>query len=144
MERFGSSDDNALLKTYLEKIEQFRTKVKLGEYVKIRKGSINTSTGKIYQEIVTVMGPGWEDKTLQDAEDFKNKLAEKSLIQPFLTRIHATRHSIALIFYVPRWFEVKKEELEPFFKKQNVRKVYLDDVCFIDWNEQVGMSIFLP
>ena len=135
--RFGTNDDVVLLTTYLEKLEQFRSEVKLGEYVE-KSGHRDISSSH-YKAIVSIMGPGWEDKTLQDAENFKNELAEKSLIQPFLTRIHATRSSIAIVFYVPRWFEVKKEKLEPFFRKQNVRKVYLDDVCFIDWNEQVGV-----
>ena len=137
VKRFGSSNDKALLHTYLEKLQQFRSNVKLGEYVKSRRRNIST---KVNKEITTIMGPGWEDKTLQDAENFKNELADKCHIQQMLGRIHATHSSVALIFYVPHWFEVKKEKLEPFFRKQNVRKVYLDDVCFIDWTEQVGMT----
>ena len=136
--RFGSENDIAMLNTYLEKLKQFRSEVKLGEYVKSKQNDDNISESKIYKEITAIMGPGWEEKTLQDAENYKNELADKCHIQRLLGRINVTRSSIALVFYVPRWFEVKKEELEPFFRKQNVRKVYLDDICFIDW---VGISL---
>ena len=83
------------------------------------------------------MGPGWEGKTLQYAENFKNELSKKCLIQPLLSRFRAIHSSIALIFYLPKWFEVKMEELESFFKKWNVSKVYMHDVCFFDWTKQV-------
>ena len=139
--RFGSDSDIVLLNTYLTKLEQFRSEVKLGEYVKNRQRNITINDDKIYKEITAIMGHDWEEKTLQDAENYKNELADKCHIQRLFGRINVTRSSIALVFYVPRWFEVKKEKLEPFFRKQNVRKVYLDDVCFIDWTEQVGMTI---
>ena len=86
--KFGTSYDKVLLAAYLEKLERFRSKVKLGDYVKITKRSVSTST---YKEIISIMGPGWEDKTLQDAKDFKNEIGEKSLIQPFLRRINVHR-----------------------------------------------------
>ena len=142
--RFGSEYNNSLLTTYLKKLKQFRSEVKLGEYVKSRPNNVNINADKIYKEITAIMGHNWEEKTLQDAEDYKNELADKCHIQRLLGRINVTHSSIALIFHVPRWFEVKKEKLEPFFREQNVRKVYLDDICFIDWTEQVGMTIVLP
>ena len=141
--RFGSEYYIALLTTCLEKLEQFRSEVKLGEYVKVRQRNISINVGKIYKEITAIMGHDWEEKTLQDAENYKYEFADKCHIQRFLGRINFSRSNIALIFYVPHWFDVKKEKLEPFFRKQNVRKVYLDDVCFIDWTEQVGMTIVL-
>ena len=137
--RFGSGSDIVLLNTYLTKLEQFRSEVKLGEYVKRRQRNISINGGKIYKEITAIMGHDWEEKTLQDAENYKNELADECHIQRVFGRIQVTRSSIALIFYVPHWFEVKKEKLELFFREQNVRKVYLDDVCFIDWTEQVGI-----
>ena len=141
--KFGSEYNIALLATYLEKLEQFRLEVKLGEYVKSRQRNININDGKIYKEITTIMGHDWENKTLQDVEYYKNELADLCHIQRLFGRINIPRSSIALIFYIPCWFEVEKEKLEPFFRKHNVRKVYLDEVSFIDWTEQVGMTIVL-
>ena len=130
--RFGSDNDKQLMTAYMKKIEQFRCSVKLGEYVHSEHPFMDVSACR-YQEIINIMGEGWEEKTLQDAENFKNELAKKCLIQPLLTRIHANRSSIALVFYLPPSFEIKIEELELFFKAMNVVKVHLDSVCFFDW-----------
>ena len=129
---FGSDTDKQLLDTYLKKLEQFRQSVKLGEYVQSNRSFVDVSACR-YQEIITIMGQGWEEKTLQDAENFKTELAKRCLIQPFLTRIHANRSSIALIFYLPLSFEIIMEELEVFFKVMNVVKAHLDNACFFDW-----------
>ena len=133
VKKFGLDIDKQLLGTYLTKLEQFRHSVKLGEYVQSEHSFVDVSACR-YQEIINIMGQGWEEKTLQDAENFKNELAKRCLIQPFLTRIHANLSSIALVFYLPPLFEVKIEELELFFKAMNVVKVHLDSVCFFDWS----------
>ena len=114
-----------------KKLEQFRCSVKLGEYVQSKHLFVDVSACH-YKKIIAIMGPGWGENTLQDAETFKIKLAEESLVQPFLARIHANRSSIALVFYLPVWFEVKMEDLGSFFKTRNVSKVCLDGVCFFD------------
>ena len=68
--RFGSDVDKQLMTAYLKKLEQFRCCVKLGEYVKHEHSFVDVSACH-YQEIITTMGPGWEEKNLQDAESFK-------------------------------------------------------------------------
>ena len=136
VKKFGSDKDNQLLGAYLKKLGQFRCSVKLGEYVQSKHLFVDVSACH-YKKIIAIMGPGWEENTLQDAETFKIELAEESLVQPFLTRIHANRSSIALVFYLPVWFEVKMEDLRSFFKTRSVSKVYLDDVCLFDWTKQV-------
>ena len=138
--RFGSNSDIQLLTVYLKKLEQFRSSVRLGDFV-LSRPSFKDITTCCYKQITTVMGQNWKEKTLQDAENLKNELAEKCSIQPFLTRFHATRSSIALVFDLPPWFEVKIEELGSFFKTRNVSKVYLNDICFFDWTEQVQYFI---
>ena len=127
--RFGSKSDIQLSSVYLEKLEQFRSSVKLGDFVQSKPSSKDISTCR-YKKIITIMGKGWEEKTLQEAEDFKNELAEEFSIQPFLTRIHANRSSIALVFYLPPGFEVKMEELGSFFNTRNVSKFYLEQVHY--------------
>ena len=136
--RFGSKSDIQLLSVYLKKLELFRSSVKLGDFVQSRPSFKDINTCR-YKKITMVMGQSWKGKTLQDAENFKNELAEECSIQPFLTRIHANRSSIALVFYLPLWFEVKMEELAmgSFFKIRNVSEVNLDGVCFFDWTKQV-------
>ena len=140
VKKLGSDSDKQLLGAYLKKLEHFRGSVKLGEYVQSEHSFVDVAAC-CYKKIITIMGPGWEEKTLQDAENFKTELAKECLIQPFLARIHANRSSIALVFYLPPWFDVKMEELGSFFKTRNASKVYLDSVCFFDWTLQVEYSV---
>ena len=135
--RFAIDTVVELLRKYLEKLEQFLTDVKLGEYVTIQ--GIEFSSASRYQKITAIMGPGWGQKTLQDAVRYKAKLARELEIQPFLVRFYATASSIAITICLPPWIEVKVKELEPFFKKAAVIKVYVDGVCHIDWTEQVKL-----
>ena len=132
VKKFGSDKDNQLLGAYLKKLGQFRCSVKLGEYVQSKHLFVDVSACH-YKKIIATMGPGWEENTLQDAENFKIELAEECFVQPLLARIHANRSSVALIFYLPPWFEVRMDQLEQFFRTKNIHKVHLDDVCFFDW-----------
>ena len=142
--RFGSESDIENMSIYLKKLQQFRSSVKLGDFVRSTSSfNFKDISTCYYKKIVTIMGQGWEEKTLQDAENFKNKLAEECLIQPFLARIHASISSIALIVYLPPRVEVKMEELESFFKTRNVSQVILDDSCFFDRTKEVCTIIWL-
>ena len=67
--RFGSKSDIQLLSVYLEKLFQFRSSVKLRDFVQNRPSFKDISTCR-YNKIITIM-EDWEEKTLQEAENFK-------------------------------------------------------------------------
>lgn len=120
--RFGSEGDIALLKNYLKDLEQFQEHVKLGDYIQVKHAEISTHC----QKITAIMGPGWEDKTLQDAIKYKHELAKVLEIQPFLARVQASSSSVAITFCLPHWIKVElKDELKQFLKANNVTKAYL-------------------
>ena len=136
--RFGADTDVELLRKYLEKLEQFQAEVKLVEYVQVKQVEVSTSR---YQKITAIMGPGWEQKTLQDAVRYKNELAKELNIQPFLARIHVSASSIAITVCLPPWIEIETTELESFFTPADVIKVYVNEMCrLIDCTRQVCTS----
>ena len=136
--RFGSPEDIALMRTYLEELEIFRRRVKVGDFVHANHVDSVACHHHFYKRIVTIMGDDWEKETLQDVEDYKTELAIKLQFQPFLTQIHVQPSSIAVVFSIPHWVQINFEQLEPFFWSKNVVKVHLGDICVMDWTNQVN------
>ena len=141
--RFGSPEDISLMTAYLEELEIFRRKVKVGEFVRANNIESVACYHHFYKRIVTIMGDDWKKATLQDVEDYKIKLAGELQFQPFLTQIHVRRSSIAIVFSIPHWIQINFVELEPFFRSKNVVKVCLGDFCLMDLTKQVNNAIIL-
>ena len=140
---FGSDNDIDSIKDYVEELQNFRRRVKLGKYVRACHTMSHAYKHNFYKQIVTIMGEDWEKKTLQDAEDYRIELSEKLHFQSFIPRIDVRSSSIAIVFSIPRGIQINTVELEPFFYYKNVNKVYLDGVCFIDWIKKVSVSFLL-
>lgn len=142
VKKFAPRDtDIKLLQAYLKELKQFRLSVKVGDYVCVRSEDSDINHTEInqffYKKAITIMGHDWEERTLQDLEEFKVKLFLEFHFQPFLARVDVRRSSIAIIIYFPCWIELNTRILETFFRQQNVIKVYLEDDCLFDWTQQV-------
>ena len=70
VERYGSSEDKELMKTYKQELKAFRICTPVGEFVKVAGADITINRG-FYKKIIMKMDPEWENKTLEDAEEFK-------------------------------------------------------------------------
>ena len=137
VKEFGSQDDNSLMTMYLQELKNFRCTVKIGEFIKASQADTNIHSF-IYTKIVTVMDPRWANKTLEDAEQFKIEVCnECHLPQSFTTRILVQRSSVAIVFYIPRQIEICLEDLKPLLQRKQVDKVYVENICVIDWTKQV-------
>ena len=136
--KFGSENDIDLMRTYLSRLEVFRKAVKLGQFVHTRS---RTRRHSFYQNIVSVMGDNWEEKSLQDLENYKNGFANELELQRYLTLIDAERSSIAIVFSIPHWIQINFEQLEPFFRSNGAIKVYHGDSCVFDLTKQVGQAV---
>ena len=101
---FGSSDDKCSMKTYLQELSTFRHSVKIGDYIKASQADTNINNF-IYTKMTMVMDQEWENKTLQDAQQFKSDVCNEShLPQSFTTRMCVQRSSVAIVFYLPRQY----------------------------------------
>ena len=68
---------------------------------------------------------------------------ENSFPQSITTRMDAVNSCVAIVFYVPIKVEISLEKLKPLLRRKKVVKVYMDNVCMVDWSEQVfGTSMF--
>lgn len=124
--RFGSDTDVKLFIKYAEKLKQFRASVKLGEYVKAATPTeVNSHK---FQKIISIMNPGWENQTLEDAEQYKIDFAKECRMQSFLAQVRVEESSIAIIFYLPPWIEVNMYDLMPFFKRNGVITCHQDSI----------------
>ncbi len=126
------------MEEYLRELEEFRKKVKIGEYLQAVSSQKDLFIHRFYKKIVTQMGKDWERETLQDVEEYKNELSEELCIQNFLPHVQVKRSSIAIVFSIPHWMPIDFDKLEPFFHHKGVIKVYLNDSCLIDWTKEVS------
>ena len=141
VKRFGSSDDKCSMKTYLQELSAFRRCVKIGDFIKASHAETNIHNF-IYTRIVMVMDPMWENKTLEDAQQLKIEVCnECHLPQSFTTRMCVQRSSVAIVFYIPCQIEICLEDLKPLLHRNKVAKVYVENICVIDWTKQVSMPL---
>lgn len=138
VKRFGSDNDKVLLQTYIEELVKFQPSVKLGDFLHAtRHTEISAFNHYRFQRIITIMEDDWERQTLEDVQKFRKELANEHRIQPSLFRTNVKLSSIAIVFCLPHWIRVEMDELEPLLTRKKVVKVFLDDVCLIDWTKQV-------
>jgi hypothetical protein len=140
--RFGSEINIDLVTTYASELGLFRKTVKVGKFIRANRTESPACHHYCYKRIVTIMGDDWEKGTLQDVEDYRMELANKLHFQSFLPQIHVRHSSIAVVLSIPHWIQINFIALEPFFRSKCVVKVYLGDVCLIDWTKQVNQYCF--
>ena len=124
--RFGSQDDIAELEKYLEKLDIFRSSVKLGDYVCARHKKNNILEFVQCKSVTTIMSSDWKDRTLLDAERYRIGFGQENHFQQFLPRMDVAPSSIALIVSLPCWVEINLDELAGFFSRNDVKKVFVN------------------
>lgn len=137
--RFGSPQDISCMTAYLEDLGNFRATVKVKDYICTRQAN-KTIDYNVFtlQRIIFIMNDkDWEDKTLQDVEDYKIELSQEFHLQSFLPLMHVRRHSIALVFRVPKWIEINIMEHEEFISRHQIIQVYQDENMVADRTSQV-------
>ena len=140
VKRHGSPENVKSMEAYLQELRTFRQGVTVGEFVKVSRADIKAK-GFHYKKIIMKMDPEWEYKTLEDAEEFKVEFCNANRFpQSITTRMDAVNSCVAIVFYVPIQVEISLEKLKPLLKRKKVVKVYLDNVCIVDWTKQVQIT----
>ena len=92
---FGSDANRRSMKEYLERLKEFRTCVTIGEYINASHGEVSIHSRFYYTKMVTIFGREWENKTLQDAEDYKNEACnECNFLCSFFARMNIRRSQL--------------------------------------------------
>ena len=81
--RLGSGETKQLMEQYMEKLRQFRMKTKLRDFV----GKSNQIVPPHFITFVTKMGEDWRDRTLEDLEEFRKRLAHAMHLAEYATHI---------------------------------------------------------
>ena len=141
--KFGSSDDICLMNTYQQELSIFCQNVKIGDFIKASHPETNINNF-IYTKMTMIMDQEWENKTLQEAKQFLTELCNEShLPQSFTTRMRVQRSSVAIVFYLPCPTEICLEDLKPLLQRKKVAKVYVENICVLDWTKQVCNSMHI-
>ena len=77
--QLGSGETKQLMEQYMEKLRQFRLKTKLGDFF----GKATQSIPPHFTTFITVMGNEWRDRTLEDLEDVRQKLAHSMYLKEY-------------------------------------------------------------
>ena len=131
--KFGSDADIKRMNSYSKELKAFRRQVKLSNFVHAHHRESQACSHYFYKRITTIMGGNWEEKTLQDAEEYRIELSQRNYYQMFMPQMHVQESSIAIVFSIPHWLQINLEELEPFFRRNEVIRVLFNDFCVIDW-----------
>ena len=146
IKKFGSSnlDLKASKDKYLQELDRFRKGMKICEFIAAAScAEANELRVSFYSHIVTVMDDTWNERTLQDVEEYRKEFCNDCRFpQSFFTKVRIQRSSIAIVFYFPRKSELNIEELKPIFKRRNVVKVLLENICIIDWTKEVHIILY--
>ena len=137
MQEFGSDADREMMRAYIRRLNVFRNSTTIIEYINANhvEESLNHS---FYIEIVTKFGKEWENKTLQDAENYKIELCrECHFLSSCFARMSIRRSSIAIVFCFPFSIEAEVNCLEALFIKTKADQVFLHGTCVFDVTGQV-------
>ena len=143
VDKFGSQDNRQLMETYSARLKNFRCRVKIGEFLNASHTPATLHILYQYREISAHMSPDWEEKTLEDVEQFKIEICNRAhLPQHFLTTMRVQRSSIAITLYLPSKMEVSVDELKQLFKSNKALKVHQDGRCVMDWTKVWAQFLF--
>ena len=141
VKEFASSDDSlkTSMEEYIRELNRFRKRVKVCDFIAACCTEASEHIVSFYSKIVTVMDPDvWKDCSLHDVEQYRKELCNRCCFpQSIFTKVRIQRSSIAIVFYFPRKSELNIEKLKLLFKRRNVVKVLLDNICIIDWTKEV-------
>ena len=77
--RLGSGATKQLMEQYMETLRLFRLKTKLGDFF----GKTTANIPPHFTTFVTTLGEGWENRTLEDLEQFRKELARSMYLKEY-------------------------------------------------------------
>ena len=137
VQEFGSVADNDMMSAYMDRLKVFRNSTTIIEYINANDSEENLNCS-FYSEVVTKFGREWENKSLEDAENYKIDFCRECDFHfSFFARMSIRRSSIAIVFCFPFSIEAKVNCLEALFIKTKAEQVLVDRTCVFDITGQV-------
>ena len=137
--KFGEEEIKGQLKMYLECLKDFRQKTKLGDFIDALGEEDRESLPQEFVEVQMKLGSSWEDRTLEDAEQFRLKQCRRAQIASYgLYFTGGRRKCIILTWGVA---EMAVSSLLAVLDDPEQREC---DILAIDYNATVAVLNNLP
>ena len=96
--RLGNDETKQLMEQYKVKLREFRMKTKLGDYIGKGKGS----NPRYFTEFTTELGGDWRERTLEDLEQFRIKLARLMQVEEYALHFNRVQPgSVSVTWAIP-------------------------------------------
>ena len=98
--KFGDDKLQKQLRNYMEALREFRSQTKIADFMETCTGSPNLSPE--FAALETKMSPEWEHRTLEEAEEYRNTMTQKSSLANYVVSlVKGKPGSIYLVWSVP-------------------------------------------
>ena len=130
--RFGDDETKRLVEGYLEQLREFRMRTKINHFIDKWTGRPLPGT----LEIVMELGENWEEKSLEQLEEFRIELLRKCYFEDYVMPLKRIRSSsVDAIFSFPESVDIdslKLESLREFFREHQVLRILLNGDCILN------------
>ena len=128
--QLGRDQTKQLMEQYMEKLRQFRMKTKLGDFF----GKATQIIPPHFTTFVTEMGSHWRDRTLEDLEEFRKKLAHSMYLKEYAMHFKsAETGSVAVTWAfhssLPAITDVLQSAFQLLEKKYSILRVIFQGNC---------------
>ena len=101
IDKFGDDKLKKQLSNYMEALREFRSHTKIADFMETCTGSPNLSPEFVALE--TKMSPEWEHRTLEEAEEYRNTMTQKSSLANYvISLVKGKPGSIYLVWKIPK------------------------------------------
>ena len=118
---------------YLEKLQQFWKATRARQFAKICK--VSTLSSK-FSEVVFEMGKDWDNATLEDVENLKQKIRGEGYLSDHMFNFKRSKNSsLSLVWTFPRSCPISTTILRispSFYLEHSIRRVLVKGVCVVD------------
>ena len=125
---------------YLDVLQQFRKRTKARQFAKVCR--VSTLNPK-FSEVVFEMGIDWDNATLEDVENLKQKIHGQGYLSGYVFNFKRSKNSsLSLVWAFPRSCPISTTILHippSFYLEHGIRRVLVKGVCVVDVKVRDGM-----
>ena len=128
--QLGNDPTKQLMEQYMMKLKEFRMKTKLGDFF----GKATRNIPPHFTTFVTELGEGWEERTLEDLEQFRKELARSMYLKDYAMHFKCVEAgSVAITWAVhsslPEITDILQSAFQLLEKKYGVLRVIFQEKC---------------
>ena len=128
--QLGNDATKHLMEQYMKRLKEFRMKTKLGDFF----GKATQNIPPHFTTFVTELGEGWEERTLEDLEQFRKELAQSMYLKEYAMHFKcAEAGSVAITWgfhsSLPEITDILQSAFQLLEEKYGVLQVIFQGKC---------------